>query len=142
MEQKLKEEFYEKFWNKAVVHINSDVEQMLNWVDKNFLPKNDSSPVEPRVMRKIAGIQWEQRYSKTLDNDKFGRWMRIGRINGMTVAIITKAEVENKPTRFVVKLPNNRGDESLQNNIILLSENEAMNEAEKYIAKYVSNFSA
>ena len=93
-------------------------------------------------MPKIAGIVWEQRYSKTLDNDKFGRWMRIGRINEMTVAIITKAEVENKPTRYVVRLPNNTGNESLQNDIITLSENEAMLEAEKYIAKYVSNFTA
>lgn len=84
-------------------------------------------------------IVWEQRYSRTLNNDKFGRWMRIGRINGMTVAIITKAEVENKPTRYVVKLPNNTGNESLQNNIITSSENDAMLESEKYIVEYVSN---
>ena len=104
--------------------------------------KHEGIDHELRVMPKIAGIVWEQRYSKTLDNDKFGRWMRIGRINEMTVAIITKAEVENKPTRYVVRLPNNTGNESLQNDIITLSENEAMLEAEKYIAKYVSNFTA
>ena len=94
-------------------------------------------PIEPPVMQKITGIRWEQRYSTTLEDDEQGRWMRLGRINGMTVAIILKVQ-----ERFIVKLPNNRSDESLENAIIVTSEQEAMLEAEKYIAKYVSNFSA
>ncbi len=96
-----------------------------------------SSQLEAQVMQKIAGIRWENRYSTTSEDDKMGRWMRLGRINGMTVAIILKAK-----ERFIVKLPNNKSDESLENAIIVTSENEAMLEAEKYIAKYVSNFSA
>jgi len=96
-----------------------------------------SSQLEAQVMQKIAGIRWESRYSTTLEDDKMGRWMRLGRINGMTVAIILKAK-----ERFIVKLPNNKSYESLENAIIVTSENEAMLEAEKYIAKYVSNFFA
>ena len=99
-----------------------------------------SSPVEPEVMQKIAGIRWEQRYSTTLDDDKLGRWMRIGRVNGMTVAIITKIKVE--PVRFTVHLPNNKGDESVEGFITTLTEQEAMGKAEKYICEYASNFSA
>lgn len=96
--------------------------------------------LEPRVMRKIAGIRWEQRYSTTLDDDKLGRWMRIGRVNGMTVAIITKIKIE--PVRFTVHLPNNKGDESVEGFITALTEQEAMERAEKYIVEYVSKFSA
>jgi len=96
-----------------------------------------SNLVEARVMRKIAGIRWESRYSTTLKDDERGRWMRIGKINGMTVAIILKAK-----ERFLIKLPNNRGDESLENCIIVTDLGQGMLEAEKYIAKYVSNFSA
>lgn len=89
------------------------------------------------VMQKIAGIQWESRYSTTLKDDERGRWMRIGRINGMTVAIILKEK-----ERFLIKLPNNSGDESLENHIIATDLGQGMLDAEKYIAKYVSNFSA
>jgi hypothetical protein len=92
--------------------------------------------IEPLVKPKIAGIQWESRYSTTLKDDERGRWMRIGRINGMTVAIILKAK-----ERFLIKLPNNKGDESLENCIIATDLGQGMLDAEKYIAKYVSNFS-
>lgn len=87
----------------------------------------------------IAGIVWEKRYSATEADDRFGRWMRIGRINEMTVAIITKA-VHLEKIKYVLRLPNNKGDESLQSDIITNSENEAMLEAEKFIAGYVANF--
>ena len=97
-------------------------------------------PVELPVMPKIAGIRWEQRYSRTLEDDNLGRWMRIGRVNGMTVAIITKIRVD--PVRFTVHLPNNKGDESVGGFITALTEQEAMERAEKYICEYVSNFSA
>ncbi len=89
--------------------------------------------------RKVAEIQWEKRYSRTLDNDKFGRWMRIGRINNITVAIMQKVESDGLPVRFLVRLPNNRGDESLQNNIVDLYERAAMEEAQKYIRKYIND---
>ena len=97
---------------------------------------DSSIPIEALVKPKIAGIQWESRYSTTLKDDERGRWMRIGRINGMTVAIILKAK-----ERFLIKLPNNSGDESLQSHIIATDLGQGMLEAEKYIAKYVSNFS-
>lgn len=86
---------------------------------------------------KIADMVWESRYSYTSADDKFGRWMRIGRINNMTVAIITKVKMGE---RFLVKLPNCRGDESIENCLILHTEEEAKKEAVKYIRKYVSNF--
>jgi hypothetical protein len=95
--------------------------------------------VKQALNTKIADIIWEKRYSVTEADDGFGRWMRIGRINDMTVAIITKA-VHLEKTKYVVKLPNNKGDESLQSDIIVNSENEAMLEAEKFIAGYVANF--
>jgi len=88
---------------------------------------------------KIAGIIWEKRYSITEADDKFGRWMRIGRINDMTVAIITKVESVGK-IKFVVKLPNIKGDETLQNNLLVDSEDEAMIEAGEYIRGYADNF--
>ena len=88
---------------------------------------------------KIASIVWEKRYSTTEADDRFGRWMRIGRINDMTVAIVIKA-VHLEKIKYVVKLPNNKGDESLQSDIMANSENEAMLAAEKHIAEYVANF--
>jgi len=130
----------ENIWDRTEEHTKLRKEKLIDLFKRFIDAVMKANPVVNRVMPKIAGIIWEQRYSKTLDNDKFGRWMRIGRINGMTIATITKAEVENKPTRYVVRLPNDTGDESLQNDLITLSENEAMLEAEKYIAKYVSNF--
>ena len=87
----------------------------------------------------IAGIVWEKRYSTTEADDRFGRWMRIGKINDMTVAICIKA-VHLEKIKYVVKLPNNKGDESLQSDIMANSENEAMLAAEKHIAEYVANF--
>ena len=84
-------------------------------------------------------IEWEKRYSLTLDDDKMGRWMRIGRINGMTVAIMTKVKFEREginEIRFLTKLPNNTGNESIQNNIVSLTEGEALAESERYIIKY------
>lgn len=115
-------------------------ESLLKWLDeqKTRIERQPKAVgVQQQVIQKIAGIRWESRYSATLEDDKMGRWMRLGRINGMTVAIILKAK-----ERFIVKLPNNKSDESLENAIIVTSENEAMLEAEKYIAKYVSNFFA
>jgi len=81
----------------------------------------------------MTKIIWEMRYSDNVDNDRLGRWMRLGRIDGMTVAIITKVR-----DRFLVTLPNNKGDESLQNSIIMLSVSEAITQTEKHIAKYIS----
>ena len=139
----IKDFFSEDYTPQMINNTFLENKELYNYIQAQDNYIDDlSNRLEKLVMPKIAGIVWEQRYSKTLDNDKFGRWMRIGRINEMTVAIITKAEVENKPTRYVVRLPNNTGNESLQNDIITLSENEAMLEAEKYIAKYVSNFTA
>lgn len=88
----------------------------------------------------VIKIVWEKRYSKTLDNDRFGRWMRIGRVNGATVAIMSKVEVPNKPISFMVKLPNNKSDESLETSIMASDEKEAMLNAEKYIIEYINNF--
>ena len=114
------------------------------WVGDNGPGISGNNEYEPRSLCKQkpqkqgqAGIDWEKRYSLSLHNDKQGRWMRIGRINGMTVAIITKAN-----DKFLVRVPNNKGDESLVNGIIATSEQEAMLKGKEYIAEYVSNFSA
>lgn len=111
------------------------IQDVLDFIEKNYPVKTSSVGVQLEVMPKIAGIRWESRYSTTLKDDERGRWMRIGRINGMTVAIILKAK-----ERFLIKLPNNRSDESLENHIIATDLGQGMLEAEKYIAKYVSNF--
>jgi len=53
--------------------------------------------------------------------------MRIGRINDMTIAIIIKA-VHLEKIKYVVKLPNNKGDESLQ---FLLKDEETLDKREE-----------
>lgn len=111
----------------------ADLLSVIKYYEDNLTKVNKAVP------NKIAGIIWEKRYSTTEADDRFGRWMRIGRINEMTVAIITKA-VHLEKVKYVVKLPNDRADESLQSNIMVNSENEAMLEAEKFIAGYVANF--
>lgn len=50
--EELKKEFYKKFWNKAVVHTDADVEQMYSWITENFEPK--SRPLEAGVIKKNA----------------------------------------------------------------------------------------
>ena len=50
----------------------------------DLILENLNIPVEQQVMPKISPIIWEKRYSETEDSDKHNRWMRIGRINGMT----------------------------------------------------------
>ncbi|MCK9209228.1 MAG: hypothetical protein M0P61_00190 [Ignavibacteriaceae bacterium] len=116
---------------------------LLRAMKEDDIIASENTPIMEKASRerteKIAPIIWEKRYSTTEADDKFGRWMRIGRINEMTVAIITKA-VHLEKIKYVVKLPNNKGDESLQSDIIVNSENEAMLEAEKFIAGYVANF--
>ena len=99
--------------------------------------------VEALVRPKIGEVKWENRYSTTLENDKMGRWMRIGRVNSMTIAIITKAtNDETKETRFVVKVPNDNSDESIQTHYLTMTEDGAKERAETHIKKYISKFFA
>jgi len=81
-------------------------------------------------------IRWEQRYSTTSEDDKFGRWMRIGRVNGMTLAIITKVKGEFL-TKFVIALPNINGNESIHGHLIRQTEEGAINDAERHIIDYI-----
>lgn len=72
----------------------------------------------------FAPIIWEERYSNTSEDDKYNRWMRIGRINGMTFAIITKVK-SKETTRYLLRFPNMTGDESLSSDLICETELEA-----------------
>ena len=80
-------------------------------------------------------IIWENRYSNNEENDKFGRWMRIARVNGITMAMITKVGIE--PIKYLVQLPNNGDSESLLGTIIALTEAEAKRQAEEHIKKFI-----
>lgn len=121
------------------VKATNDVWGYVSELKKSDVEAFEVGKREGELKNKIAPIIWEKRYSTTEADDKFGRWMRIGRINEMTVAIITKA-VHLEKIKYVLRLPNNKGDESLQSDITTNSENEAMLEAEKFIAGYVANF--
>ncbi len=123
--------------------MGNEEDYLLRAMKEDDIIASENTPIREKISKerteKIAPIIWEKRYSDTSTDDKFGRWMRIGRINEMTVAIITKA-VHLERIKYVLRLPNGKGDESLQSDIITNSENEAMLEAEKFIAGYVANF--
>lgn len=87
----------------------------------------------------IAKIQWEHRYSTTDESDKFDRWIRLGRIKNMTVAIIVKVKIKEK-VNYVLKVPNNTILETLTNKLIFNTEADAKEEANNYIHDYISNF--
>jgi len=128
---------YVTTWCK--IHYSKAINDIIENDQKQFDEQLTQAYQLGKRQNNIAGIVWEKRYSTTEADDKFGRWMRIGRINDMTIAIIIKA-VHLEKIKYVVKLPNNKGDESLQSDIMANSENEAMLAAEKHIAEYVANF--